>query len=273
MLFSNDKISNFINNNFEPSWESVRPVPTVTIDFGNDKKITRTLHGNIATYVCRSDKKILDVLPGVYDPDAYLKKLQELKLLAEFVVQRDAIGYDDDSRILQYHQVRAETIESGKEFKIAKMEVSRSTISGVEKSIKIVLNPARRLAARGAMGARERSQGLAGGESPRTSRLENETHVATRVAHTRGGNAETLDDRLRIDSAINEQTRRLQIHRYFLEKGLTTPSDMHKWLYREVLHADLDDPYMGLKKVLFENYPFTDEDAGRTELPTGPGTD
>ena len=33
-----------------------------------------------------------------------------------------------------------------------------------------------------------------------------------------------------------------------------------KWLYKEVLHADLDDPYLGLGNVLFANYPFTKED-------------
>ena len=83
--------------------------------------------------------------------------------------------------------------------------------------------------------------------------------------------AETLNDRLKVDTQINEKTRRLQIHRYILQKGLTTPRDMHKWLYREVLHADLDDPYMGLGKVLFENYPFIREDAGElTTLPTRP---
>ena len=33
------------------------------------------------------------------------------------------------------------------------------------------------------------------------------------------------------------------------------PDKLTKWLYREVLHADLDDPYLGLGKALFENYP------------------
>ena len=90
------------------------------------------------------------------------------------------------------------------------------------------------------------------------------TKPAETKSHDRdkdGNKKETLDDRLVIDTRINEQHRRIQIHQYILQKGLTTPDDMHKWLYREVLHADLDDPYMGLGKVLFENYPFAKEDA------------
>jgi hypothetical protein len=32
-------------------------------------------------------------------------------------------------------------------------------------------------------------------------------------------------------------------------------------MYKEVLNADLDDPYLGLGRVLFANYPFAKEDA------------
>ena len=37
---------------------------------------------------------------------------------------------------------------------------------------------------------------------------------------------------------------------------------MTRWLDREVLHADLDDPYLGLGKILFDTYPFAKEDGG-----------
>ena len=43
MLFSNPEISAFIRKNFVAAWESVRPVPVVSIDFGNGK----TLDGDI----------------------------------------------------------------------------------------------------------------------------------------------------------------------------------------------------------------------------------
>ena len=37
--------------------------------------MTRTLHGNIATYVCTADGQVLDILPGIYAADAYQAKL------------------------------------------------------------------------------------------------------------------------------------------------------------------------------------------------------
>ena len=37
------------------------------------------------------------------------------------------------------------------------------------------------------------------------------------------------------------------------------PDAMTKWLYRDVLDTDLDDPYLGLGKVLFSNHPFAEQ--------------
>lgn len=62
------------------------------------------------------------------------------------------------------------------------------------------------------------------------------------------------------DTRINESVRRRQIHAYLAENGPVHPDKLTKWLYREVLHSDLDDPYLGLGKALFENYPFRAED-------------
>ena len=82
MLFSNEEVAQFVNGNFEPAWEMVRPVPVIRIDFGNGQVATRTLHGNIASHVCAVDGQILDILPGIYTPPVYMAALQQLRLLA-----------------------------------------------------------------------------------------------------------------------------------------------------------------------------------------------
>lgn len=70
-LYSNKDISDFLRANFVLHWESVRPVPRVTIDFGDGRKLERTLTGNSAHYVLASDGTPLDVLPGLYSPRAF----------------------------------------------------------------------------------------------------------------------------------------------------------------------------------------------------------
>ena len=29
-----------------------------------------------------------------------------------------------------------------------------------------------------------------------------------------------------------------------------------RWMYKDILHADLDDPYFGIGEILNKNYPF-----------------
>jgi hypothetical protein len=70
-LYSNREISEFLRTNFVLHWQSVRPVPRVTIDFGDGRKLERTLTGNSAHYVLASDGTPLDVLPGLYSPLAF----------------------------------------------------------------------------------------------------------------------------------------------------------------------------------------------------------
>lgn len=74
--------------------------------------------------------------------------------------------------------------------------------------------------------------------------------------------AGSLADRpeLKLDSEVNERIRRKAVHDELARRGLVCPNDIKKWLYKDVLHADLDDPMLGLGPVLNANYPFVEED-------------
>ena len=63
------------------------------------------------------------------------------------------------------------------------------------------------------------------------------------------------------DTRLNETTRRAQIHDLLARAGLVRPEQVVKPLYKDVLHADLDDPYLGLGSTLFGSYPFATEEA------------
>lgn len=71
MLLSDPHIVQKINSEFVACWETVRPVPKVTIDFGNGKKMQRTLAGNTVLYICYPDGQVVDALPGVYRPEDF----------------------------------------------------------------------------------------------------------------------------------------------------------------------------------------------------------
>ena len=50
-LYANKEISDYLRDNFVLHWQSVRPVPRVTVDFGDGRKLERTITGNSAHYV------------------------------------------------------------------------------------------------------------------------------------------------------------------------------------------------------------------------------
>jgi hypothetical protein len=225
VLFSSEPIAAFINTHFEPCWESVRPVPLVTIDFGNGSKLTRTLNGNIATYVCSPDGRVLDILPGVYTPDAYLRQLEQLALLSRYAQARTS----DESaqRLKEYHQRQAALLEKN-EPPAQFIESTGVSISGVEKSIRLIV----------------------GG---RSNRAINRVHSQQKVT---AANSVANWKELAEDTRINETLHRRAIHAELAKLGPVPPSKITKWLYREVLHADLDDPMLGVGKLLEKNYPF-----------------
>jgi hypothetical protein len=79
ILYSNAVIAKYLSENYILHWQSVRPAPKVTIDFGDGRKIERTLTGNSIHYVLDPKGVIIDALPGLYSPQAFLKFLQDAK--------------------------------------------------------------------------------------------------------------------------------------------------------------------------------------------------
>jgi hypothetical protein len=85
ILYSNSAISNYLRENFILHWKSVRPAPKVTIDFGDGRKIERTLTGNSIHYILDENGQVLDALPGLYSPPVFLSYLTQTKGLNNLI--------------------------------------------------------------------------------------------------------------------------------------------------------------------------------------------
>jgi hypothetical protein len=221
VLFSNEQVATVINEQFEPAWASLRPVPRVTIDFGDGTVVKRTLHGNVATYICTPDGIVRDILPGIYEPKTYVRELSRLAdEVRSSLRSRDGI----ETYWGKFHRLQADLLADA-------------------------LNPpAREAVSRGAS--------IFASERPTRRAIRGE-----RVPMPIASSAASLSDALSEDTKINQTTRRLKIHERLAKSGPVTPDAISKWLYREVLGTDLDDPYLGLKEMLFKDYPFAEEDA------------
>src|SRR4029453_8915575 len=84
-LYANQDLSRFLRERFVLYWSSERPVPRVTIDYGDGRALQGTITGNSAHYILDEDAHVLDVLPGLYAPAAFRRELEGSLALAASV--------------------------------------------------------------------------------------------------------------------------------------------------------------------------------------------
>jgi DNA-binding transcriptional regulator/RsmH inhibitor MraZ len=75
-LYPNKDIGELLRSRFVLHWKSERPAPRVTIDFGDGRKLTRTITGNSIHYVLDAQGRVVDALPGMYGPAAFARGLR-----------------------------------------------------------------------------------------------------------------------------------------------------------------------------------------------------
>jgi len=103
VLYPNAAVSDVLRERFVLHWESVRPVPKVTIDYGDGRKLERTLTGNSIHYILDSQARPIDALPGLYGPQAFLRGLGNAEALFKSVA-----GKNDQERRLLLSRLQGE---------------------------------------------------------------------------------------------------------------------------------------------------------------------
>ena len=97
VLYPNAEVSQYLRDNYVLHWQSVRPVPKVTIDYGDGRKLERTLTGNSIHYILDSQANVLEAIPGLYGPQAFLRALVDsdtlFKSLGKNAHERNGILY------------------------------------------------------------------------------------------------------------------------------------------------------------------------------------
>lgn len=121
-LYPNPAVSEFLRDNFVLHWKSVRPVPRVTIDFGDGRKIERTVTGNSIHYVLAPDGIPIDALPGLYSASTFLSGLSNALTAArtfEATVPEKRSEY-----LTQYHRERLSALQQEYQGQLAALNLS-----------------------------------------------------------------------------------------------------------------------------------------------------
>lgn len=87
-LYPNATVAKLLQDRFILHWQSERPVPKVTIDFGDGRRLERTITGNSIHYILNADGQPIDALPGLYGPQAFATQLEQALILAQQLQQR-----------------------------------------------------------------------------------------------------------------------------------------------------------------------------------------
>ncbi|HEX8368594.1 MAG TPA: hypothetical protein VF604_08635 [Pyrinomonadaceae bacterium] len=103
VLYSNAEISRVLRENYVLHWKSVRPAPKVTIDFGDGRKIERTLTGNSIHYLLDDSGAIIDALPGLYSPQGFLKYITQAEKVNRII--NGATAADKEKAMLRFRRL------------------------------------------------------------------------------------------------------------------------------------------------------------------------
>jgi hypothetical protein len=269
VLLSDDDTTKWLSENFVLSWENVREPAKVTIDFGDGKVLKRTLAGNTAFYLTTSDGAVVDVFPGVYTPQDFKKLVTEsLEGVAE-AEAIDAIARAEYVKSLHtgafYQAYLAEANTT-----MSKMYVESPILDAMRLAGPVP--PAPRVETTTGKAVVEgpilRSLSLEGRPVPIPDQEErlsfkgfasrlvdiSKTPMGSDEARRRiSGNASLSDEQrqgqiVRLDSRTNVRYVRPAVHLMFRDavKGLVRPQDLTRTVYLDLLHIDVDDPYLGL---------------------------
>jgi len=109
VLYPNADVGRYLRDHFVLYWQSVRPVPHVTIDFGDGRVLQRTVTGNSIHYVLDAGGRVVDALPGLYGPKAFLAALQSAEQAVLASAKLNGPARDDFIRA--YHRERLAEID------------------------------------------------------------------------------------------------------------------------------------------------------------------
>ncbi|HEY6327782.1 MAG TPA: hypothetical protein VI756_00490 [Blastocatellia bacterium] len=132
VLYPNTQVSAFMRDHFILHWKSVRPVPKVTIDFGDGRKIERTLTGNSIHYVLDSDGQPIDAIPGLYGPKAFLRELTDAE--RAFKTINPVTGADRILALKAYHLAAKRAASTEWQYDITRAGVAMTADDSVAES-------------------------------------------------------------------------------------------------------------------------------------------
>ena len=259
-MLSDANVLQFLNEQVVPCWESLRPVPKVSIDFGDGRKLTRTLQGNTVMYLCYADGRVVDALPGVYTPADFLAQVNQ-----GLAFMREKGNNPTWEQVQAWHQAQTGAAVQSEMMRIMvskrKVESPLLNALGAKIDLKTALAPAAQgqtvLAPGDVKVAFEALSSRIEDVSKQPSSAEQLTASYRNTPADQRPSAEEMGRQaVAADSRTNVQLLRPAVHLLFATyAALPTVDTCKDDVYKRVLHVPIDDPSLGLADVLVPGTP------------------
>lgn len=241
-LYPDARVTRLLEDRFVLHWQSVRPVPVVTIDFGDGRRLRRTLTGNSVHLVLDERGRPVDALPGLFDAPSFTKLAGAAADLAAATAHSD--GTQRLTRLSEWHQARRAAILR-----------AWSAELGVAPDADL-LEAATSDHHWAAMAAPRAADALPSDRGEILRRFPT-AHEAGALAMTKRTAEQPMLDKLQpLARTLAEDSLRNQyrLHRRVHEHFATPVGDADSlcdWIYTELFLMPADDPWLGLRPDAF----------------------
>lgn len=250
VFYKNAEINELLRERYILHWRSVRPVPKVTIDFGDGNRLERTLTGNSIHYVLDSRGRLLEALPGLSGPAAFKSALAEAEKAAREAAHLS--GAQLAGWAAARHAARLSILnETFRSERAAALPSSAAKPAALETASKMVSETPMLQALSGVTDDEIRS--LAQQRRPRV-RLDAESRAFLLRKHgvTDPGEAERLVDAFEATVALDEVINEYRTGPAILQKLINSEEEgfdleaFNLQVYEEVFRTPVSDPWLGL---------------------------
>ncbi|MBD2297933.1 hypothetical protein [Nostoc sp. FACHB-190] len=288
-LYPNAAISQALQNRFILHWQSVRPVPKITIDFGDGRKLERTITGNSIHYILDASGRPIDAIPGLYGPKAFLRQLQQAEVAAkeysklptaqrqtflrkyhsdrlnaiqtQWTADLSRLGIQTPPRLVDNPSPTAEVAGS---LAVTKMAVETPMLSALRPGAEANRNNLaaitdqeawNKIAQLYATDAKLDQNSIALISAKKFSSTKTESENLQKIVNQ-------FENLMALDSVRNEYMLHSQIHQWFTQEAQTSDvAELNEKVYAQLFLTPSSDPWLGL--LANDSYSAIDNDGLR----------
>ncbi|MFT3712619.1 MAG: hypothetical protein QM817_33640 [Archangium sp.] len=277
-LYANADVSKYLRQHFVLHWSSERPVPVATIDFGDGRKVTRTVTGNSIHYVLDENGAVVDALPGLYGAKPFLESLERTlkpamasgrfrerwhgqeqeRMLEAFNADQKAAGITQVSfslptlpglDIAGVWPSSRDAVPMAMPKAMVELPMVRGLVPDGGAQLEKDPTPWERLASVRAKGSKldARSRALVLSKNPVDVTSPDVPRLSDALAKQM---ISRLEDSIAADTARNEYALHAVIHRWLQENPNVALKDLNREVYARLFLTPATDPWLGLVPAL-----------------------